>query len=100
MYQVTITSTFASDSDCDMFIMVLRQQWPTFIDKLPGATLRILRSKKDRNVMQASWTLQSKEQADEMQAIGDQIIIPYRKKLMPKTNRFEGALVAILNNDD
>ena len=50
--------------------------------------------------MQASWILQSKEQADEMQAIGDQIIIPYRKKLMPKTNRFEGALVAIVNNDD
>ena len=98
MYQVTITSTFASDSDCDLFIMVLRQQWPTFIDKLPGATLRILRSEKDRNVMQASWTLQSKEQADEMQGIGDQIIIPYRKKLMPKSTRFEGALVATVNN--
>ena len=50
--------------------------------------------------MQASWTLQSKEQADEMQAIGDQIIIPYRKKLMPKSIRFEGALVATVNNDD
>ena len=74
MYQVTITSTFASDSDCDMFIMVLQQQWPTFIDKLPGATLRILRSEKDRNVMQASWTLQSKEQADEMKAIGGQYV--------------------------
>ena len=100
MYQVTITSTFGSDSDCDMFIMVLRQQWPTFIDKLPGATLRILRSEKDRNVMQASWTLQSKEQVDEMKAIGDEVIIPYRNKLMPKSIRFEGALLATVSNDD
>ena len=100
MNQVTITSTFASDGDCDMFIMVLRQQWPTFIDKLPGATLRILRSEKDRNDMQASWTLQSKEQADEMKAIGDEIIIPYRNKLMPKSIRFEGALLATVSKDD
>ena len=100
MYQVTITSTFASDSDCDMFIMVLRQQWPTFIDKLPGATLRILRSEKDRNVMQASWTLQSKEQADKMKTIGDEIIIPYRNKLMPKSIRFEGTLLATVSIDD
>ena len=98
MYQVTITSTFASDSDCDMFIMVLRQQWPTFIDKLPGATLRILRSEKDRNVMQASWTLQSKEQADEMQAIGDEIILPYRNKLMPRSLRFEGILTGTIGD--
>ena len=50
--------------------------------------------------MQASWTLQSKEQADEMRAIGDQIIIPYRNKLMPKSLSFEGVLVATVENDD
>ena len=100
MYKVTITSTFPSDSDCDMFIMVLQEQWPNFIDKLPGAKLRIFRSEEDRNVMQASWTLQSKEQADEMKAIGDEIIIPYRNKLMPKSIRFEGSLVATVDNDD
>ena len=98
MYQVTITNTFPSENDCDMFIMVLQQQWPTFINQLPGAELRIFRPEKDRNVMQASWILQSKEQADKMQAIGNQIIIPYRKKLMPKSTRFEGALVATVNN--
>ena len=41
MYQVTITNTFPSESDCDMFIMVLQQQWPSFMDRLPGAKLRI-----------------------------------------------------------
>ena len=100
MFQVTITSTFPSDSDCDMFIMVLQQQWPAFMDKLPGARLNIFRSETERNVMQASWTLQSKEQPDEMKAIGDEIIIPYRKKLMPKSIRFEGSLVATVDNDN
>ena len=100
MYQVTITNTFPSDSDCDMFIMVLQQQWPNFIDELAGAQLPIFRSEEDRNVMQASWTPQSTEQADEMKAIGDEIIIPYRKKLMPKSIRFEGSLVATVDNDN
>ena len=94
MYQVTITNTFPSDSDCDMFIMVLQQQWPNFIDKLPGASMNIFRSEKDRNVMNVVWTFQSKEQAAEMQAIADHIIPPYRKKLMPKVIRFEGEFLA------
>ena len=50
--------------------------------------------------MQASWTLQSKEQADEMKAIGDEIIIPYRNKLMPKSIRFDGTLLATVSIDD
>ncbi len=98
MFQVTITNTFPSEDDCDMFVMVLQQQWPTFIDKLPGAELSIFRSEKERNVMQASWILQSKEQADEMQAIGDEIILPYRNKLMPRSLRFEGILAGTIGD--
>ena len=98
MFQVTITNTFPSEDDCDMFVMVLQQQWPTFIDKLPGAELSIFRSEKERNVMQASWILQSKEQADEMQAIGDEIILPYRNKLMPRSLRFEGILTGTIGD--
>ena len=100
MYQVTITNTFPSDSDCDMFIMVLQQQWPNFIHKLPGARMDIFRSKEKRNVMMVSGTLQSKEQADEIQAIADHIILPYRKKLMSKVARFEGEFVVTVSNDD
>ena len=36
MYQVTITNTFPSENDCDMFVMVLQQQWPSFMDRLAG----------------------------------------------------------------
>ena len=95
-YRLTNTNTFPSESDCGKFIMVLQQQWPSFMDRLPGATLRIFRSGTDRNVMQACWALQSKEQADEMQAIGDEIILPYRNKLMPRSLRFEGILTGAL----
>ena len=76
MYQMTITNTFPSESDCDMFIMVLQQQWPSFMDRLPGAKLRIFRSGTDRNVMQACWALQSKEQADEMQPLVTRLFCP------------------------
>ena len=100
MYQVAITNTFPSDNDCDMFIMVLQQQWPNFIHKLPRARMDIFRSEKNRNVLQVSWIVQSKEQADEMQAIADHIILPYRKKLMSKVARFEGEFVGTINNDD
>ena len=60
----------------------------------------IFRSEENRNVLQVSWIVQSKEQADEMKAIGDEIIIPYRNKLMPKSIRFEGALLATVSNYD
>ena len=60
----------------------------------------IFRSKEKRNVMMVSGTLQSKEQADEIQAIADHIILPYRKKLMSKVARFDGEFVATVGNDN
>ena len=48
--------------------------------------------------MQACWALQSKEQADEMQANGDDIILPYRNKLMPRSLRFEGTLAGAIGD--
>ena len=35
-----------------------------------------------------------------MQDIADNIILPYRKKLMPKVVRFEGEFVATVDNGD
>ena len=48
--------------------------------------------------MQASWILQSKEQADKMQVIGDEIILPYRNKLTPRSLRFEGILTGTIGD--
>ena len=52
-----ITNTFSSKEDCEMFIMVLKQQWPIYIDRLPGSELEITRSMDSPNVMAAIWTL-------------------------------------------
>ena len=37
--------------------MVLKQQWPIYIDRLPGSELEITRSMDSPNVMAAIWTL-------------------------------------------
>ena len=34
-FRRVITNTFSSNEDCEMFIMVLKQQWPKHINKLP-----------------------------------------------------------------
>ena len=47
-FRRVITNTFSSKEDCEMFIMVLKQQWPIYIDKLPGSELEITRSMDSR----------------------------------------------------
>ena len=42
-FRRVITNTFSSKEDCEMFIMVLKQQWPIYIDRLPGSELEITR---------------------------------------------------------
>mgnify|MGYP006248318195 FL=1 len=56
-FRRVITNTFSSKEDCEMFIMVLKQQWPIYIDRLPGSELEITRSMDSPNVMAAIWTL-------------------------------------------
>lgn len=36
-----IVNIFATEDDCDMFIMVLKQQWPKCIGRVPTSTLEI-----------------------------------------------------------
>ena len=56
-FRRVITNTFSSKEDCEMFIMVLKQQWPNYIDSLPGSELEITRSTESPNIMVAIWTL-------------------------------------------
>ena len=37
MYKKIFSNTFASREDCEMFLMVLKQQWPQMKGQLPGA---------------------------------------------------------------
>ena len=36
-FRRVITNTFSSNEDCEMFIMVLKQQWPKNINKLQNS---------------------------------------------------------------
>ena len=83
-FRRVITNTFSSREDCEMFIMVLKQQWPKHISKLPASELEITRSIESPNIMSAIWTLQDIKQFDILEKIGNDIIYSYRNKLSPK----------------
>ncbi len=68
-----------------MFIMVLKQQWPKHINKLPDSELEITRSIELPNIMSAIWTLKDYKHFDVLEKIGNEIIYPYRNKLSPKS---------------
>ena len=79
------TNTFLSNEDCEMFIMVLKQQWPKHITKLPDSELEITRSIDSPNIMSAIWTLKDYKHFDILEKIGNEIIYLYRNKLSPKS---------------
>ena len=84
-FRRVITNTFLSKEDCEMFIMVLKQQWPKYISRLPASELKITRSIESPNVMSAIWTLKDIKHFDILEKIGNDIIYPYRDKLSPKS---------------
>ena len=84
-FRRVITNTFSSKEDCEMFIMVLKQQWPKHISSLPASELEITRSIESPNIMSAIWTLKDIKHFDILEKIGNDIIYPYRNKLSPKS---------------
>ena len=84
-FRRVITNTFSSKEDCEMFIMVLKQQWPKHISRLPASELEITRSIESPNIMSAIWTLKDIKHFDILEKIGNGIIYPYRVKLSPKS---------------
>ena len=71
MFKTTIINTFSSEDDCEMFIMVLKQQWPKYKGSVPESTLEIVKDTDMPNRMLALWTF--KQQADQkvMSKIGE-----------------------------
>ena len=84
-FRRVITNTFSSNEDCEMFIMVLKQQWPNHITKLPDSELEITRSIEFSNIMSVICTLKDYKHFDILEKIGNEIILPYRNKLSPKS---------------
>lgn len=82
-----ITNIFLSEQDYVMFIMVLKQQWPSYISKLLQAKLEITTSIEKLNIMQAICTLK---------ALGQKITKLYRDKLSPKVLDVDSEALCII----
>ena len=95
-FRRVITNTFSSKEDCEMFIMVLKQQWPKHISRLPASELEITRSIESPNIMSAIWTLKDIKHFDILEKIGNDIIYPYRNKLSPKSITIKTETLCIL----
>ena len=72
-FRRVITNTFSSNEDCEMFIMVLKQQWPKHINKLPDSELEITRSIESPNIMSAIWTLKDYNHFDILEKIREHL---------------------------
>ena len=97
-FRRVITNTFSSNEDCEMFIMVLKQQWPKHIYKLPNCELEITRSVENGNIMSAIWTLSDIKYFEILEKIGNEIIYPYRDKLSPKSISINTETICVLNS--
>ena len=98
-FRRVITNTFSSNEDCEMFIMVLKQQWPKHIYKLPNSELEITRSVENGNIMSAIWTLSYTKHYEILEKIGNEIIYPYRNKLSPKSISIKSETICVINSD-
>ena len=98
-FRRVITNTFPSNEDCDIFIMILKQQWPKHINKLPSSELEISRSIESPNIMSAIWTLTNIKHFDILEKIGNDIIYPYRNKLSPKSTSIKTESLCVISEN-
>lgn len=98
-FRRVITNTFSSNEDCEMFIMVLKQQWPKYINKLPASELEITRSVESGNIMSAIWTLVDIKHFEILEKIGNEIIYPYRNKLSPKSTTIKTESLCMISRN-
>ena len=97
MFKTTIINTFSSEDDCEMFIMVLKQQWPKYKGSVPESTLEIVKDTAMPNRMLASWTFKHQSDQKVISKIGEQIIVPYRDRSSPKTKTYTWEVDQVLS---
>ena len=66
MYKKIFSNTFARSEDCEMFLMVLKQQWPQMKVQLSSARLENVHDTETPHMMKAVWTLKNRAQAEQM----------------------------------
>ena len=92
MYKKIFSNTFACNEDYEMFLMVLKQQWPQMKDQLPGARLEIVHDTETPHMMQAVRTLKDRAQVEQMTELSKDVILTYRRQLAAKSVTLEGDL--------
>ena len=97
MFKTTIINTISSEDDYEMFIMVLKQQWPKCKDAVPESTLEIVKDIDMPNRMLALWTFKQQSDQQVISKIGEQIIVPYRDRLAPKTITYNWEVDQVLS---
>ena len=97
MFKTTIINTISSEDDYEMFIMVLKQQWPKYKDAVPESTLEIVKDIDMPNRMLALWTFKQQSDQQVISKIGEQIIVPYRDRLAPKTITYNWEVDQVLS---
>ena len=94
MYKTTHINTFVSKEDCEMFIIVLSEQWNKHLLDLPeGASIEILKDTESPNRMQAIWSYKKKEDRELILKLGQKIILPYLKRLSPQRISYSTELI-------
>ena len=97
MFKTTIINTFSSEDECEMFIMVLKQQWPKYKDSVPESTLESVRAIDMPNRMLALWSFKQKAAQKVIMKIGEKIIVPFRDRLAPKTIKYNWEVDQVLS---
>jgi hypothetical protein len=90
----TIVNEFESEEECNMFIMVLEKNLPLAKDVIGSAKVEIMKSDQSPKIMSVTWAFEKPEDILILDRFSEKYILPYRKKLAPKTTTYTGAVVA------
>jgi hypothetical protein len=90
----TIVNEFESEEECNMFIMVLEKNLPLAKEVIGSASVEILRSDQSPKIMSVTWAFEKPEDIKILDRFSEKYVMPYRKKLAPKTTTYTGEVVA------
>ena len=90
----TIMNIFEDEMACDMFIMVLKNKWLEFKEKVGNCSIEIMKDVNDPRCMSAIWTVEDPDDFMVLTKYGEEIINPFRAKLAPKTETFSDVVEA------
>ena len=77
-----------------MFIMVLEKNLPLAKEVIGSAKVEIMKSDQSPKIMSVTWAFEKPEDILILDRFAEKYILHYRKKLAPKTTRYDGAVVA------